>query len=220
MQIDPPPFGGYGVVLADFPTHFDTHSDAGQAKSASQHYPTLSTEQIIGLFADLRMEWICAPDCVFFMWTTWALLARGDAHAIMNAYGFRPVSGGNWTKATKNNKDGFGNGYMFRDSGEPFLIGTRGKPGMPPRGARNIRNCFRAPRGRHSEKPEYLHRAAERMYPSAVKLELFARKHRPGWTCWGLEVDGDLKDYQPPGKAPPVVGPLLQLMEQEKKCQP
>lgn len=216
MKIAPPPFGGFGLVLSDFPTHFDTHSNSGQAKSASQHYPTMSTTDIIALYKDLRLEWICAPDCVHFMWTTWPLLARGDAHAIMAAYGFKCVSGGNWTKATKNDKDGFGNGYMFRDSGEPFLIGTRGNPGQPPRGARNVRNCFRAKRGRHSEKPDYLHRAAERMYPKAAKLELFARAHRPGWTCWGLEVDGDLPDYQPPGAKPMIDGPLLKLMDTEQ----
>ena len=33
------------------------------------------------------------------------------------------------------------------------------------------------------------------MFPTQTKLELFARRHRPGWTCLGNELDGlDIRD--------------------------
>jgi len=46
-----------------------------------------------------------------------------------------------------------------------------------------------ARRGRHSEKPEVFYELIERMYPERSKLELFARRRRPGWSAWGNEVD-------------------------------
>lgn len=204
MRIPPPPLGSYNVVLVDFPWRHETYSEAGQAKSASRHYDTMTTDEIIALYAPLRLEWACDPHTVFVMWTTWALLAAGDAHRVMHAYGFKPITGGAWFKETKHGKDGFGLGYIFRDSCEPFLVGTRGDPGLP--AVRNVRNGFRAKLGRHSEKPEYLHRALERMYPNGRYLELFARSRRDGWTCWGLEVDGPAER---PAPAPMPPAPTL-----------
>jgi N6-adenosine-specific RNA methylase IME4 len=182
MNIAPPPFGSYRVVLADPPWQFDTHSDAGQKKGASQKYRTLPTPEIVALYEPLNLEWICFPDCVLIMWTTWSMLARGDAHAVMEGWRFKPVSGGCWFKETTHGKDGFGLGYILRDSCEPFLIGTRGQP---ERRVKNVRNGFRAKLGDHSEKPEYLHRAMERMYPGGPFLELFSRRDRKNWTAWG-----------------------------------
>lgn len=46
-----------------------------------------------------------------------------------------------------------------------------------------------APRGEHSEKPEEIYQRIERMYPNASKLELFARKRRPGWDAVGNQLD-------------------------------
>jgi N6-adenosine-specific RNA methylase IME4 len=41
----------------------------------------------------------------------------------------------------------------------------------------------------HSRKPDEAYERIEHMYPTASKVELFARgKPRPGWTAWGNEV--------------------------------
>ena len=45
-----------------------------------------------------------------------------------------------------------------------------------------------APRGKHSEKPEIFYEIIERMYPELPKIELFARRARPGWAAWGNEA--------------------------------
>lgn len=181
-------FASYVAAIADPPWQFDTFSDAGQAKSASQHYDTMSTPDIISLRDSLNLDWTFAPDSILLLWTTWSMLARGDAHAVMCGWGFKAISGGTWFKETKHGKDGFGNGYMFRDSCEPFLIGTRGTPGVPPKGRRNWRNGFRAKLREHSRKPDYLHRAMEAMYPSGPYLEMFSREPRDGWDAWGNET--------------------------------
>lgn len=55
-----------------------------------------------------------------------------------------------------------------------------------------------APRAEHSRKPEEVHEWVERLFPGEgpeTRLELFARRPRPGWTCWG----GDLGFILTPG---------------------
>ena len=41
---------------------------------------------------------------------------------------------------------------------------------------------------KHSAKPEHLQDSLEIMFPQGKKLELFARRVRPDWTCLGNEV--------------------------------
>lgn len=185
--MNPIPFASYVAAIADPPWAFETYSDAGQGKSASQHYDTMPTPDIIALRQSLNLDWIFAPNAALVMWTTWSMLARGDAHAVMAGWGFKMISGGCWLKATKNDRDAFGNGYMFRDSCEPYLVGVRGNPGLPK--SRSWRNGFRAKKAEHSRKPDYLHRALEAMYPRGPFLEMFARERRVGWDAWGNEVD-------------------------------
>jgi N6-adenosine-specific RNA methylase IME4 len=57
-----------------------------------------------------------------------------------------------------------------------------------PRGARNIRQLIRVPRGEHSEKPEQVIDGITKMFPEQRKIELFARKNYFGWDNWGLEI--------------------------------
>ena len=48
-----------------------------------------------------------------------------------------------------------------------------------------------AERMQHSRKPDSLHDVAETM--PGPRLELFARRARPGWTVWGNEVEANAK---------------------------
>jgi N6-adenosine-specific RNA methylase IME4 len=45
-----------------------------------------------------------------------------------------------------------------------------------------------APRRGNSVKPDEAYQALERLYGDVRRLELFARRKRPGWTVWGNEV--------------------------------
>jgi len=70
---------------------------------------------------------------------------------------------------------------------ELCLVFKRGR--IPkPRGARNIRQLVRAPRGRHSEKPLKVLHGIQEMFPSQDKIELFARHNPENWDVWGLDV--------------------------------
>lgn len=52
---------------------------------------------------------------------------------------------------------------------------------------RRQRSVIYGKRGRHSAKPETLQDAAERIIEGPY-VELFARRRRPGWVCWGDEL--------------------------------
>lgn len=45
---------------------------------------------------------------------------------------------------------------------------------------------------RHSEKPEETYRLIEDV-SSEPRLELFARRRRPGWHVWGNEIANDVE---------------------------
>jgi N6-adenosine-specific RNA methylase IME4 len=70
---------------------------------------------------------------------------------------------------------------------ELCLVFKRGK--IPkPRGARNVKQLVRVPRGKHSQKPlEVLH-GIEKMFPTQNRIELFARHKPQNWDVWGLDV--------------------------------
>ena len=59
-----------------------------------------------------------------------------------------------------------------------------------PRGARNVRQLVSEKRAGHSRKPDEVRRRIEAMFPSARKIELFAREHIAKWAAWGLECNG------------------------------
>ena len=81
-----------------------------------------------------------------------------------------------------------GLGHWYRHTHELVIFAVRGRAAAP---RHDLLSTFLAPRGRHSAKPGRLHELAEAMSPSP-RLELFARKNREGWTCWGDQCPGAL----------------------------
>lgn len=67
------------------------------------------------------------------------------------------------------------------------MVGTRGNIPAPAPGTQ-WRSVIEAPRGRHSEKPEKAYELIESYFPNLPKIELNARKARPGWDAWGFEA--------------------------------
>jgi N6-adenosine-specific RNA methylase IME4 len=104
-----------------------------------------------------------------------------DAFQVIDSWGFTFRTHCVWIKPS------IGPGQWVRNRHELLLIANRGSF-APPEPEDRIDSVIEAPRGRHSEKPECLYELIERMYPHASKLELFARRRRPGWAAWGNEV--------------------------------
>lgn len=178
----------FGVVVCDPPWHFATRSPKGWAKSPQKHYRTMTLEEMCAL----PVASLGADDCALVMWATAPHLPQ--AFTVMSAWGWTFKTAGCWAKQSRAGRHWqFGTGYLLRSAAEFFLIGTRGKPKTV---SRSVRNLIVAPVGRHSEKPFAMHGICEQLWPSAQKIELFARARVPGWYSWGLEVDGPQETEQ------------------------
>lgn len=184
---DLPPLS-FDVILADPATEFKTYSEAGQGKSPSAHYQTMSFDEL----GALPVSKLGRGDCILMMWACWPSLPQSID--LLRKWGFRYVTGGAWHKRTRHGKTAFGTGYVMRSATEPYLIGTLGSPLT----VRNIRNVIEtedldvidAVRREHSRKPDEQYDVCERIMPRAIRrIELFARQRREGWDVWGNEVD-------------------------------
>jgi N6-adenosine-specific RNA methylase IME4 len=125
---------------------------------------------------------LLAPDCVLFLWRLSSM--PDEALRLARAWGFRVHSEMIWRKTTVTGKEHFGMGRVVRGAHEPCLICVRGKPQVR---SKRVRSLFSAPIGRHSEKPGLFYTLVEEMFAGPY-CELFARKHREGWTCFGNEL--------------------------------
>lgn len=80
-------------------------------------------------------------------------------------------------------------GRCFRQTHELVLIGVRGKYTKMLKDKAQ-RSVYIGPAIKtHSAKPEALQDRLDKMFPNAYKLEMFARRERPGWTCVGNDDD-------------------------------
>jgi N6-adenosine-specific RNA methylase IME4 len=166
------PNAKFGVILADPEWKFEQYSEAGMGRAAENHYATSATEVI----ASRDVASIAADDCALFLWATAPMLP--DALQVMQAWKFEYKSHWVW------NKDRIGTGYWNRNKHELLLVGTRGSIPAPAPGTQRP-SVIEAPRGRHSEKPEAAYELIEAYFPTLPKIELNARRQRPGWTSWG-----------------------------------
>jgi N6-adenosine-specific RNA methylase IME4 len=82
----------------------------------------------------------------------------------------------------------FGMGRLFRQTHEICLIGTSNNKIYKSLKNKSQRSVSFGQNLKHSAKPEHLQNSLEIMFPKSQKLELFARRLRPGWTCLGNEV--------------------------------
>ena len=170
---------GYDLIMADPPWLFENWSKGGEHKNATAKYDCMSMADIRALpVADLA-----SPDSVLWLWATNPMLP--EQIDCLKHWGFKYCTAGHWVKKTVHGKLAFGTGYMLRCAGEPFLIGTIGKPET----ARNVRSVIEGLAREHSRKPEESYKAAELMMPHARRLELFSRTKRAGWDVWGNETE-------------------------------
>lgn len=173
------PVGGFGMIMADPPWHYEMRSEKGETKSPQSHYRTMSIDEIKAL----PVEALAAPNCMLWLWAVGPMLP--EALIVMRSWGFTYKTQGQWAKVTKNGRQSFGTGYILRNAGEPFLIGTRGEPRTE---SKSVRNVILGRVREHSRKPEEAYRAAELLMPDVRRLDLFSRASRPGWVNWGDEA--------------------------------
>lgn len=131
-------------------------------------------------------------DCHLFLWATGPCL-RHALH-VMEAWGFKySAMGFVWVKLNKRAPVLFwdspsffmGMGHTTRQNAEFVLLGRKGSP---KRKSKAVRQLLVAPRGEHSQKPEEIQDRIE-AYADGPYCELFARRARPGWDCWGDQLN-------------------------------
>jgi N6-adenosine-specific RNA methylase IME4 len=200
----------FGVIAADCPWTYEVWSDKGTGRSAEQHYDVLNVDQICAM-RDKIDQW-ADRDCALFLWAVYPNIL--DAFRVMEAWGFTyKTVAFTWVKTTKlteiygakprvqrlwgsnaakrivYNKIGIrfhlGMGMWSRANPEIVLLGTRGHPEKI---SRSVRNLVLAPIGSHSTKPDEVYKSIENLIAPCNRLEMFARKERPGWRTWGLEA--------------------------------
>ena len=166
------------VLVADPPWPFKDGLP-GQGRGAAKHYPLLSIKELCE-FPLPEME----HDAVLFLWRVASMTQA--AEDVAAAWGFTPKTELVWCKRTTHGKRHFGMGRIVRAEHEVCMIATRGNP--PPVLRRDVRSTFEATVGRHSEKPDEFYEIVESLYAGPY-AELFARRKRPGWLCFGNEVE-------------------------------
>lgn len=187
--------GGFGCIVADPPWPF---SNQATRASTGKHYSNLAIWKIF----NLPVEASAAALAHLYLWTTQTHLPL--AVEAMGRWGFVFKTSLTWVKTksieTVVSKSGavdhcvrssqmkvqIGLGNWYRHAHEICLFGVRGQAKA---NSKRLPDVIFAPRGTHSSKPEVLQDLAELMSPGP-RLELFARRPRKGWNCWGDEVDG------------------------------
>jgi len=180
------------VLLADCPWQ-PKDKLPGPKRGAAKHYVTMPTRDICAL----RLP-VVADDALLFLWRLSSM--QLDAFDVARAWGFDVRSELVWVKTKwvegaelppgidEPMPGRMGMGRYSRLDHEVCLIAVRGR-GASLIQDHGVRSVVYAPRGRHSEKPEATYQAIERLIGDlSPRVELFARRPRPGWECVGNEL--------------------------------
>lgn len=181
----------FGCIVADPPWQLkmgDSRTMNGAVKRGKWNDPVQNNEHIAELqYPTMAVEEICAlqipaaDDAHLYIWTINSYIEV--TYDVARAWGFEPSTMLFWLKQPM----GLGLGGAFVPCVEPILFARRGRLAVK---RRCDRNWWGWPRGRHSQKPEEFQTVVESVSPGPY-LEMFARRERPGWQCWGNEVCGD-----------------------------
>lgn len=181
----------FDVIVADPPWWYNPRKNVKKIPGKSWfgggapgQYTCMSDDELLD--CDLAVRLVAADNCALFLW--YPLPRQPFAHEVLESWGFRFATVAfTWTKISKAGKPITGPGYYTGSNEENVLLGVRGS--MPP-ARKLVPPTVWALRGKHSQKPEEVQNRIERMYPTAKKLEMFATRERPGWTCVGDAISG------------------------------
>ena len=121
-------------------------------------------------------------NAVLFLWTIDKYLF--EAQQIAERLGFKLHARLIWNKVT-----GIPAAFSARYGHEYLLYMYKGKlRPVAPEERGKIHTVFTERVKRHSQKPDISFEIIERLYPGEKKIELYARRERLGWDCWGNEV--------------------------------
>lgn len=175
--------GKYNLILADPPwkqSKGGKKSVRANSSGKALDYPVCSLEDIEKHLQQATS--LTEDNSILFLWTIDKYLF--EAQEIAERLGFKLHARMIWNKVTGIPAAftvWYGHEYllyMYKGKLLPVASEERGK----------IHTVFTEQVKRHSQKPEISFEIIERLYPNTKKLEMYARRTRDGWDCWGNEV--------------------------------
>ena len=171
----------FSCILADPPWQLTMRGKRKRTKEPNLPeflpYPTMTLDEI----CSLSVGELADDDCHLWLWTTNQHLP--DGFRVMEAWGFRYLAPVHWIKPS-----GVGNWFIHRT--QTILFGYRKRCRFE-RARYQPNIVMTGDPKRHSEKPEAIYKLIETV-SNEPRIELFARRKRPGWHVWGNEVENDI----------------------------
>lgn len=185
-----PPFD---FLMVDPPWRWEARSPKGEGRSPKYQRQTLDW------LKRLDVPSIMARDAYMGLWVIDSMLP--EALELARAWGLRFSSVlFYWAKTRKasNAHDliysdsswHIGTGYTSRANPEQCWLFKRGK-GLRRVSARE-RRLIIAPVQEHSRKPDEAYARCERLWGNVSRIDVFARRQRPGWAVFGNEVQSSV----------------------------
>lgn len=186
----------YRVIVSDPPWKFE---DAGSRMAPSYsgngrkeaRYETME----LGDIGALPVRSLAHPEgCWLVLWVPWSMLRHGLT--VAKHWGFEYVTGGEWVKTSSKPKGPadvrIGGGHYFRMASEPYLLFRCGKK-WPRAKRHDVPNVIFATRSTHSRKPDLMLERIEQLWDGPY-CELFGRRRREGWDCWGDQLEVQISE--------------------------
>lgn len=215
----------FPVAIIDVPwLHY---GDPFKDQAAGKHYDCIADEEVFKLpVADVLL-----PRSILFVWATSPRLDM--AIDSIRAWGlhYRGIAF-DWIKTNKAGKPINGQGVKaslikhagelvlwasFMKKGRPLPLKDEGMPSWIDEELDEYDFDVAVPASRpgnvHSKKPEEVQDRIERLLHGPY-LEIFARRQRPGWECFGNEVNTENRILSPNRIAQPIRADIQQLRQQ------
>lgn len=192
---------GFDVGIIDPPTDFELYSEAGNKKSASAQYETMSWDAL----GEMPVGHLFRANAVVGLWACPPTLNK--SMLLLERWGARYKTELVWPKGR------MGTGYRARGMHESVLVGVFGDEYQ-------IHDPFYGvikgkARG-HSQKPATFYDMIRERTPGLARCDLFSRETHEGFVAWGDQVgkfdDGSRPERRKKDKiiAP---APLLDMLE-------
>lgn len=191
----------FSTILIDSP--WPERGGGRIKRGADRHYETINRYSELLRVIMQAPVWRPADDCHLYCWVTdnyepWY-------HELVVALGFTHKRSLPWVKTGP-----AGIGQYFLGTHELLKFAVRGKGFAVKTETRKLRTDALVgiprvtdARGNriHSAKPEEQYALIESRSKGPY-LEMFARRHRPGWTCWGNELKAEGETSTDPQSGP------------------
>ncbi len=161
------------TIVIDPPWDRADEGDVDQLGRGQPTYSMMSFDELMELSVGDK----ATENAHLYLWITNRSLPKG--FPLLAKWGFRYITCLTWCKPS------FGIGNYFRGQTEHILFGIRGSL---PLLRQDVGTWFQWDRGnKHSAKSEEFYQLVETCSPGPW-MDLFARRKRPGWICWGAEL--------------------------------